>query len=281
MDNDTLLTRMWGLRKPRRFASVLLRRLRLSHLFTIRTSGIRLRFFPAVWSNLLWEEPDYFRRDTELLRRWLRPGDVLLDCGANVGLLAIVGARQVGSGGRVWAVEAHPRTFRFLTANVALNEAQNITLIHAAVGEKEGSVLFSDQETDDGNHIVSHGSDIAVAMKPLTALVPAGIAVRLLKLDVEGYELKVLEGAEPLLDSTEAIYFESSDVLFARYGYSCGDLFAFIRAKDFSIYRMEENETMRHLPREYVSRQIENLIALRNVDEFARATGCSVAAESG
>lgn len=281
MSNVTLARRIWGLRKPRRLASVVLRRLHLSHFFTIETSGIRLRFFPAVWTNLLWEQPEYFRRDTELLKRWLRPGDVLLDCGANVGLLTLVGSCQVGPGGKVWAIEAHPRTFRFLEENVALNEARNVTLIHAAVGEKEGSVLFSDQPTDDGNHIVSSGSDIAVPMKPLTSLLPAGTAVRLLKLDVEGYELKVLEGAGALLDDTQALYFESSDVLFARYGYACSDVFALLRAKGFGIYLIEDNETLHQLPLDYVSRRIENLIALRDVAEFSAATGYKVSNRIG
>src|SRR5437660_7594111 len=148
----TLLRRIWELRRPRRLASVLLRRLHLSHFFTITTSGIRLRFFPAVWTINLWETPDIFRVDTELLSRWLRPGDVLVDCGANVGLLTLVGSRAVGERGTVYAIEAHPRIFGFLQSNVRLNEVRNVNLFHLAVGEKAGSVSFSDQLGDDGNH---------------------------------------------------------------------------------------------------------------------------------
>jgi FkbM family methyltransferase len=263
---DSLLSRIWGLRRPRRLSSAVLRRLGLSHLFTIRTSGIRLRFFPAVWTAMLWEQPDFFRRDTELLRRWLRPDDVLVDCGANVGLLTIVAAQQVGPAGRVYAVEAHPKIFRFLHSNVELNGATNITLFHGAVGEKEGSIAFSDRPADDGNHILPEGSGISVAMKPLDALVP------LLKLDVEGYEKFVVEGARTLLPLVEAIYFESSEVLFGRYGYTCEDMFRPLRSSGYTLFRLEDDRFITRIAADYVSREIENLIALRDVGEFVRTT---------
>src|SRR4026207_1158791 len=96
------IIRLWGLRRPRRLASVLLRRLGVSHLFTIRAHGIRLRFFPAVWTINLWETPGMFSRDTELVRRWLRPGDVFVDCGANVGLMTLVASRAVGNDGAIY-----------------------------------------------------------------------------------------------------------------------------------------------------------------------------------
>jgi FkbM family methyltransferase len=274
--STSLRSRIWGLRKPRRLASVVLRRLGVSHLFTLRTTGIRLRFFPAVWTTMLWERPDFFKRDTSLLQRWLRPGDVLVDCGANVGLLAIVGAKQVGAAGRVYAIEAHPKIFGFLKSNIALNDASNIAPLHVAVGEKEGTIAFSDRPADDGNHVLPQGSGLSVPMKPLDAIVPAGTAVRLLKLDVEGYEKFVIEGAKALIPTVEAIYFESSELLFSRYGYSCEDMFNPLRACGFRLFRLEEDGSLERLSDAYVSREIENLIALRDLEAFVRATGCKV-----
>lgn len=268
-----LLARIWGLRNPRRLSSVVLRRFGLSHLFTIQTSGIRLRFFPAAWTITLWESPDFFTGDTELLRRWLRRGDVLVDCGANVGLLTLVGAQCVGPRGRVFSIEAHPKIFGFLKANVALNSAANVTLFHAAAGEAEGAVSFSDHKADDGNHILPGGTGIAVAMRPLDALVPEGTRVRLLKLDVEGYEKPVLEGARRLLPGVEAVYCESSDMLFGRYGYTCADLFALLQDRGFTTFRFAGEGRLFRLPQGYVSQEIENLVAVRDVDGFLAATG--------
>lgn len=277
----SLIRRMWGLRRPRRLASVLLRRFHLSQFFTIRTNGIRLRFFPAVWTINLWEAPDIFNRDTELLRRWLRPGDVLVDCGANVGLLTLVGSRAVGENGIVYAIEAHPKIFRFLRSNVAFNDAKNVKLFHLAVGEKKGSVSFSDQPGDDGNHILPEGAGLRVGMKPLDSIVPAGTSVRLLKMDVEGYEKLVVEGARGLLPGVEAIYFESSEVLFGRYAYTCGEMFDELRSAGFVIFRVGEEATIERLPADYVSRDIENLMAVRDGADFVRSTGYRVVSATG
>src|SRR5438874_9498642 len=85
-----LLKRIWGLRRWRRLSSVILRRLRLSSLFTIKTNGVLLYFHPAVWPIQLWEDPNIFNQDTEFFRRYLRAGDFVVDCGANVGLLSLV-----------------------------------------------------------------------------------------------------------------------------------------------------------------------------------------------
>jgi FkbM family methyltransferase len=270
------LIRLWGLRRPRRLASVLLRRLGISHLFTMRAHGIRLRFFPAVWTINLWEAPEMFGSDTELLRRWLRPGDVFVDCGANVGLMTLVASRAVGSNGAIYAIEAHPKIFGFLQSNVALNDARNVTVFHLAVGEKAGSVSFSDQPNDDGNHVLPQGAGLAVGMKPLDAIIPSGTSVRLLKMDVEGYEKLVVDGARELMATVEAVYFESSEALFGRYGYTCGDLFDALRSAGFTIFRLEEDATIERVPYGYITRGIENLIAIRDSAGFTRDTGLRI-----
>jgi FkbM family methyltransferase len=270
------ISRLWGLRRPRRLASVVLRRLGLSHLFTIHTNGIRLRFFPAVWTINLWETPDIFSCDTELLRRWLRPGDVFVDCGANVGLMTLVASRLVGPGGAIYAIEAHPKIFRFLQSNVALNDARNVTLFHLAVGEKEGSVSFSDQPADDGNHVLPNGAGLTVDMKPLDSIIPPDTSVRLLKLDVEGYEKLVVEGAGRLPPQVEAVYFEASEMLFARYGYTCGEMFKAMREAGFTIFRLGEGVTLERMPHAYIARDIENLMAVRKSVDFIRHTGLRI-----
>ena len=269
----SLLSRLWGLRKPRRLASVLLRRLHLSHWIVIETNGIRLRFFPAVWMLNLWENRDFGHDDIEILTRWLRPGDVFVDCGANVGLLTNIAAKCVGPAGRVYAVEAHPRIFRYLQSNVELNAMNNVELYHVAVGEKEGLVSFSDSPLDDYNHVVPAGAGIAVPVKRLDSIVPSGTAIRLLKLDVEGYEKFALEGAGSLLQTTEAVYFESFEVLFARYNCQCSETFDLLRQHGFVIVRAGDDGILMPLPDGYVSRQVENLIAVRDLDNFIGVTG--------
>jgi FkbM family methyltransferase len=269
----SLLERLWGLRRPRRLASVILRRIKLSHLFTIHTNGVVLRFFPAVWNRNLWENPNIFSADTTFLRRYLRPGDTLVDGGANVGLITLVGSVIVGRSGRIFSFEPHPRIYGYLTKNIELNKADNVTAFNVAIGEAESSVSFTDDAMDDGNHIAPAASDLSVPMKTLDEILPQVGPIALLKLDVEGYERYVLSGARGVLAKTECVYFESSEKLFNRYSYRCSDMFGDLLDAGFEILRIESDGRLSRLPREYSSANIENLFAVRNVDTFLARTG--------
>src|ERR1700694_5491581 len=77
---------------------------------------------PALVLDGLWE-PDV----TDWLRRTLKPGQVFVDIGANIGYFTLMGSRLVGERGRVFAVEPHPRLAELLTRNVHLNNLQHVT----------------------------------------------------------------------------------------------------------------------------------------------------------
>jgi FkbM family methyltransferase len=274
--ND-LITRIWGLRKWDRLASVVLRRLRISHLFTIRTSGIELRFYPAVWNFNLWENPDMFKADTGLLYRYLRPGDTVVDLGANVGLITLVAAKIVGNNGVIYSFEPHPKTFGFLQGNIEHNRATNVKSYNIALGNHDGEVTFSDGLLDDGNHIIFDETGIQVRVNRLDTILPELLTVHLLKIDVEGFEKFVFEGAPRILQRTRCIYFESSTALFVRYGYTCADVFSQLKEEGFSLYRLDGPETLRGIPNDYVSQEIENLIAVKDLGEFLSLTGFALA----
>src|ERR671924_1621149 len=91
--------------------------------------------------------PDVFTaeaRDLFLYEYTPHAGDVVLDVGAGVGAETLLFSRLVGAAGRVVSVEAHPRTFKRLTDLVAANALTNVTLVHAALSDAEGSVVISD-----------------------------------------------------------------------------------------------------------------------------------------
>src|SRR5438128_7943415 len=78
-------------------------------------------------------EPEY-----KLLSQWIKPGDWVLDIGANVGHYTKRLSELVGDHGRVIAFEPVPTTFHLLAANVQLFEHSNVTLINAAASDKLG-----------------------------------------------------------------------------------------------------------------------------------------------
>lgn len=144
--------------------------------------------------------PDYNIEELRFLRAHVRDGGVFVDVGANVGTYALAMARDVGTDGKVIAIEPHPVTHARLAFNHAASGYSQVKLVQAAAAAEDGELLI---ETDGDNlgasHIVSgdaSGKAIAVPSRRLQRILDeAGVArVDALKIDVEGYEDRVLTG---------------------------------------------------------------------------------------
>src|SRR4051812_20072638 len=144
--------------------------------------------------------PAYNIEELDFLRAHTPSGGVFVDVGANVGTYALALARQVGANGKVIAIEPHPVTHARLKFNREASGTGQVTLVAAAAGPSDGELLI---ETDGDNlgasHIVTgqpRGPAIRVpALRLQRILAEAGVAqVDALKIDVEGYEDRVLTG---------------------------------------------------------------------------------------
>jgi FkbM family methyltransferase len=144
--------------------------------------------------------PDYNLEELDFLRKYTPQGGVFVDVGANVGTYAMVLARHVGAGGKVIAIEPHPVTHARLAFNRAASGFAQVTLVAAAAGDADGELMI---ETDGDNlgasHIVSgesNGNAIQVPSWRLQRILGDAGAdhVDALKIDVEGYEDRVLTG---------------------------------------------------------------------------------------
>src|SRR5260370_37176667 len=205
---------------------------RTSRLVTIKASGYKLRFHPSSVSAAMFCNPSFYREEETLLQRLLRPGDCFVDVGANVGTLSLAAARTVGEQGHVIAIEAHPRICRYLIENIILNGFTNVQVIHSAVGNVTAHVYLSNRRSDDQNSVSQAG--ICVPMRPLDDLL-APRKVRLLKIDVEGFEYMVLQGAKSLLPNTDFVQFESWEERSKKYGYSTQDVVRLLGSYGFHI----------------------------------------------
>jgi FkbM family methyltransferase len=144
--------------------------------------------------------PDYNIEELDFLRAHSPDGGVFVDVGANVGTYALVLARQVGSNGKVIAIEPHPITHARLAFNRAASNATQVRLVAAAAGPADGELMI---ETDGDNlgasHIVSGepGSNAikVPSLRLQRILDDAGVThIDALKIDVEGFEDRVLTG---------------------------------------------------------------------------------------
>jgi FkbM family methyltransferase len=145
--------------------------------------------------------PDYNIEELDFLRAHTPAGGVFVDVGANAGTYALPLARHVGPNGKVIAIEPHPVMVARLAFNQAASASANVVLVPAAAGDTEGDLMI---ETDRENYGASHvhpgasaGNDAirVPAMRLLRILQDRDVGqIDSLKIDVEGYEDRVLIG---------------------------------------------------------------------------------------
>lgn len=245
----------------------------LCKFFVIKMNGYKLRFTPSALSITLFSNPGDREHDETFFRHLLKLGDVYVDVGANIGTLVLCAAQLVGNNGKVIAIEAHPKTFGYLTENIALNSFLNINLINYAVGDKEGELTFSDINSDDQNKVITGlTGGITVPVKKLDVLLRQEKNISLLKIDVEGFEKFVVDGASEVLKKTDMVFFESWDQNFLNYGYTTGDLIDLFEQKEFKVFSIA-NDKLSMISKTHNSVICENLLAIKDIAQFSFKTG--------
>lgn len=143
--------------------------------------------------------------DPDLQRccEFLKPGDTVIDVGANIGLYAKAFSECVGPQGRVHALEPVPETFGYLSHNVKKFGLQNVSVYNIAATDVSGDSRMSIPRMEAGftniyEARLDQQGDIPVQVRRLDDMFSGSKPV-LIKIDVEGHEAEVLRGAEALL----------------------------------------------------------------------------------
>jgi|GEM_PF-1358056 len=150
---------------------------------------------------------------TALFCRLLRPGDTVIDVGANVGWFTMLAAALVGPQGRVVAFEPGPDNVVKLKRNIIVNGFENVAVVAQPAGDQLGPVTFHLNADGNGGHSLwdpaefpgnekSRANPRSIEIEATTldqCVATAALQPRLIKLDTEGNEQRVLEGARELL----------------------------------------------------------------------------------
>lgn len=263
-------------RPARLLLARLLERTGLSPLFTVQLDGYRLRFYPTNVSANLWINPEGRVHGLSLFKDYCKPGDVTVDVGANIGEVSVILSQRVGGAGRVFTFEPNPRIYRYLLGNLALNRCANTTARNLAMGAAPGMVRMSDDKWDDMNRVVEGGA-VEVACSTLDAELPAGGPIAFLKIDVEGSELRVLEGGVRTLARTQCVNCEMGEEHYRRYGYGMTDLIAFLTARGFRTFVAGDGRELRAIDADFREDGGYELVAVRDPADFVKRTGWRLA----
>jgi FkbM family methyltransferase len=185
--------------------------------------------------------------NTSLFKRILQPGGTVVDVGANIGYFSLLAAKLVGNSGKVVAVEAHPRNFEVLSAAVQRNGLKQVVPVNIGLSDENGSaqIIMADQ---------NEFANRTASMVPQPGLSGPTVPVRrlddcvsgwnidvidLLKIDVDGFETRIVKGATQLLGSGRVrnVIMEFDDHWLSTSGSSAEELTGLLRAAGFSIVR--------------------------------------------
>lgn len=188
---------------------------------------------------------------TEALWRLAKPGDTVVDGGANVGYMTSILAIRVGERGKVYCFEPHPDVFQDLQQNVRSWETNNqcgsFALYQAALGEREGTATLVVPEHFSTNRGVSRigrgedhneGQTHQINVLSLDTVIPEHQDIGVVKLDVQGSELAVMKGMERILRGRRVrhiIFEEESDFPAPTH--------AFVRELGYETFGLEHHFT--------------------------------------
>jgi FkbM family methyltransferase len=185
---------------------------------------------------------------TETLWRLTDPGDLTIDAGANIGYTTSILGRRVGPKGSVICFEPHPDVFNSLMENVEIWKQDpgcgSFVLHQVALGIENGRASLQTTDwflTNRGTAKVSNNAEapylqiIDVPMRNLDSLVSEGKTIGVLKMDVQGSELGVLQGMTRLLRSRAV-----RDIVFEEEHIFPAPTHEYLKANGYSVFGLQE-----------------------------------------
>jgi FkbM family methyltransferase len=196
----------------------------------------------SITTAVLLAQKDWFEAEMELWRTQIRPDMTVIDVGANVGVYTFSAAQRVGETGKVIAIEPFKACVNCLQETSRINQLPWVKIYEAAASDYCGSAKLSLHNASELNEVISDNSPnydlantVTIQCLTLDSLIETENLTRVdwLKIDAEGHEIKVLQGAERLLTEFKPnIIYEN---IAGAHG-SNGAIMQYIQAKGYQVY---------------------------------------------
>ncbi len=183
----------------------------------------------------------------KLVKQTIRPGDIVLDIGANIGYYTLIFAKLTGKQGKVFAFEPIPNNFALLKKNVEENGYDNVILINQPVsdrGEKIKFYLSQDPTMHRLYPFPGNKAEVELDAIRLDEFQPLLQTIDFMKIDVVGAEWKVLQGASMIIKANPRLTIMTGfwPAGFRQAGFSPEAYLKFLEEQGFVIYWINETE---------------------------------------
>lgn len=191
----------------------------------------------SITTYVLQEQLDWFEEEINAVRSILKPGQIAIDIGANLGVYSLSMAAVVGNSGRVIAFEPSPDVAALLESSAKLNHLHQLEVVRQAVGASQGEARLYIDRNSELSQLVQGNTDYNMptinvertSLDEWAVEVDIQGPISFIKMDAEGQELEIIKGAKKLLrEQDPIILFEvkhGEDLhlelveAFAEYGY--------------------------------------------------------------
>lgn len=179
-----------------------------------------------------------------VFRRFAKPGATVFDVGANIGMYTLLSAHLMGEKGGVFAFEPTHSSFRELLVNIKLNSVSRVVMpILTAISDENKIAHFIDHTyskeqnrlASDNDHTDNNIPVLTIRLDTFMQTVAVD-HIDLLKIDVEGAELKVLRSLGERIADVSAIYFECREDTYRRFDYDTKEVINYLERKGFSVF---------------------------------------------
>ena len=194
----------------------------------------------------------YEPETTRLFESVIKPGMAVMDVGAHVGYFTLLAARYVGPSGKVFAFEPEPDNYAFLKSNIERNEYKNITANQKAASDSVGTVDLYQSNLDTGSHSIYGNSGrhakgtVSVDSTTIDEFLETQNwpQIDLIKIDVEGGEMAVLEGMQRMLSrpNRPTMIVEFCPFLIESSGFEPADLLAKLGELGYRLTIINEDQ---------------------------------------
>jgi len=247
-----------------------------SQSFIMKTEHYKISAHPkkgtltrAIIRRGYWE-----RTQTRAFIHHLQPGALVIDAGANFGHYALVASKFVGSAGRVIAFEPNTETFQLLQSNITMLAYQNVIAVQAGLSDDNGEMNLSIDSSNPGGHSFTKDNVRRTERDETTSVYcldqylsgnQIAPPVKLIKIDVQGFEVKVIRGAIQTIQRDHPVVFcEVTPKATQNSGDDFVEILKFFKDADYTVQLIntaighlkdvsfEEASTVLHQPeREY------------------------------